>query len=97
MSDNSVIKYSDGHTAFVGPDAVAFYRATVIACGLRLYANARIRPNRHWTPTAMLAAASQITGKRYKRGEYLKASDDVTEWARTMKAALPVVDNTTKG
>lgn len=87
---NSHIGYHKGHTSFVGPDAVAFFRATVLASGLELYTKHGIRPSRMWTPTTMLKAASEITGKRYRRGEYQKAADDVRLWAQTMKAALPV-------
>jgi hypothetical protein len=74
---------------FVGPDAVALFRATAIASGLRLYAKTGMKPNRAWSPTAMLAAATGITGKKYKRGEHQKAADDIKLWADTMSAALP--------
>lgn len=90
MTD-SHIKTGPGGTVFVGPDATAFFRAATIASGLRLYAKTGMRPNRLWTPSAMLKAATGITGKPYKRGQYEKAAADVTLWADTMKAALPIV------
>lgn len=90
MTD-SYIQYNAGGTSLVGPDAVALFRAVTIASGLRLYAKTGIKPNRSWTPTAMLAAATGITGKPYKRGQFLIAADDVDLWASTMKAALPVI------
>lgn len=89
MNDSQIV-VSDTSTAFVGQDAVAFYCATVIASGLRLYGKSHIIPARAWKPMTMLAAASKITGKTYKRGEYIKAADDLQTWADTMKAALPV-------
>lgn len=85
--------HKDGQaSSFVGPDAVALFRAATIASGLRLYAKTGMRPNRMWTPTAMLAAATGITGKKYRRGEYAKAAEDVSKWVAEMKAALPVVE-----
>ena len=85
----SEIIRSEGGTAFVGPDAIALYRATAIRSGLKMYAKCGMRPNRAWTPTAMLKAAGEITGKTYKRGQYLSAAADLEIWANTMSAALP--------
>ena len=94
MPDSQII-YRNGSTSFVGADAVSFFRAATIAGGLRMYAEHHILPSRSWTPTAMLKAATSITGKAYKRGEYLLAADEVRMWAKTMKSALPAVDETT--
>lgn len=77
-------------TTFVGPDSVNYVRATMLASALKLYAKAKIIPTRGVTPTKMLVMATGYTGKKYKRGEYLKASEDVLKWAHEMKAALPV-------
>jgi hypothetical protein len=38
----------------------------------------------------MLKAATGITGKAYKRGQYVKAADDVKQWTDAMAAALPI-------
>ena len=57
------------------------FRARVIASGLRLYAATGMRPSRAYTPTAMLKAASAISGEAYKRGQYLKAAADLTRIA----------------
>jgi len=87
---NSQIDYrTNSCTGFIGPDAVAFYRATVIAGGLRLYAKIGMQPNRAYTPRAMMRAASEITGKKFKARDYLGAADALKVWADTMKAALP--------
>ncbi len=65
------------HMTFEGPEAVGRYRAVVIAHALLLYANTGIKVNRSYTPTAMLRAASDITGNTYKRGEYVRAHDEI--------------------
>lgn len=77
--------------SFVGADAVSLFRAATIASGLRLYAATGMKPSRAYTPSAMLAAAAGITGKRYKRCEYLKAAADVSLWCQEMKTALPAI------
>ena len=90
MTDSYVTYNKDGQaTSFVGPDAVALFRAATIVSALRLYAKTGMKPNRMWTPTAMLKAASAITGKTYKRGQYEQAADDVSTWVQAMKLALP--------
>jgi hypothetical protein len=65
--------------------AIDIYRARVIASSLRLYAKTGMKPNRAYTPTSMLKAASGITGEKYKRGEYLKAAADLTALADEMQ------------
>jgi hypothetical protein len=90
-SDNSYIETSASGTMFVGLDATRLVQATMLAAALKLYAAARIIPTRGMTPTRMLALASHYSGKKYRRGEYLRAAADVTTWANAMKAALPVV------
>lgn len=84
------IHYTEhGSTSFVGADAVSVFRALSIASGLRFYAKTGMKINRAYTPSNMLRAATEITGKKYKRGEYERAAADLTAWAQTMKAALP--------
>jgi hypothetical protein len=85
----SSIIHHEGGIIFKGPDAVAVFRAIVIANGLRLYARTGIKPNRAYTPTAMLKAASGITGKAYKRGQYAQAAADVSAWAEEARAKIP--------
>jgi hypothetical protein len=86
------IKTNVGGTMFAGRDAVKLYQATAIASGLRLYAKTGMKPNRAWTPSAMLKAASGFTGKSYKRGQYVQAADDLKTWCDAMAAALPIID-----
>lgn len=94
--DSQIIYHQGGATTFVGHDAIALYRAAALASALGLYASCGMIPTRGVTISKMLAMASDITGKKYKRGDALKAKADVTTWVRELKAALPVVDETTK-
>lgn len=87
----SEIIYSASGTTFSGPDAVALFRATALWSALRLYARAKIKPNRAWTPTVMLKMAGDICGKTYKRGQYEEAAADVKIWMDAMRSALPTV------
>lgn len=68
---------------------VQVYRAAAIASGLRLYAKSGMKPNRAWTPTAMLRAASEITGQKFKPRDYLGAADALSAWAQATAAANP--------
>jgi len=89
MSDSEIVAGKSGIT-FAGPDAVALYQAIAVRSGINLYAKTGMKPNRMWTPTAMLATAGRICGKTYRRGEYARADADLTVWIETMKSALPV-------
>jgi hypothetical protein len=89
--NDSYIETGKHGTTFVGLDATRLVQATMLASSLRLYALHKIVPTRTVTPTKMLALATSFSGKKYKRGSYLEAAKDVTEWANAMKAALPVV------
>lgn len=68
---------------------IRVYQAAAIKSGLKLYANTGMKPNRAWTPSAMLKTASAITGKPYKRGQYAVAIADLESWiaAQTCQAA----------
>ena len=65
---------------FTGQSGVATYRAISIKHGLALYAKTGMRPNSAWTPTNMLRAATSITGRPYKRGQYHLAIADLETW-----------------
>jgi hypothetical protein len=67
---------------FSGPAQVQVYRAITLKHGLILYAKTRMKPNSAWTPTAMLKAAGQITGQRYRRGAYHAAALDLDRWIK---------------
>jgi hypothetical protein len=80
-------------TAYVGPDAINLMRAKTLMLGLRTHirTGGAMRITRNASPTALLKMASEYSGKTYKRGQYQAALDDVEKWAKTMEAALPVV------
>ena len=70
-------------TSFVGEQGFETFRAIYLKTGLRLFAKTGMRPNRAWTPTAMLKAAGKITGKVYKRGQYDLAVTDLEAWIKS--------------
>ena len=74
---------------FTGPAAVNVFACKVLASGLRLYAKTGMQPNRAYTPTKMLKAAETYTGQKFKRGEYEKAAQALTELADASAKALP--------
>lgn len=84
----SSITSTPGGTVFSGPDAVAIFRATAIASALKLYANTGMKMNRAYTPTAMMKAAHQITGLKFKPRQYLEAAAALKEWALMQSALL---------
>lgn len=89
MSNSEIAYRSSGGTSYVGPDAVNLFRAKTLVMALRLYAKARVIPNRHVTPARMLVLATEYTGKTYKRGEHAQAAEDVMTWVNTMAVAIP--------
>jgi hypothetical protein len=42
------------------------------------------------SPTVLLGIAGEYTGKKYKRGQYDQAAQDLNVWIETMRAAMPV-------
>ena len=67
-------------TTFVGEAGVSTYQAIVLKSALKLYNATGMKPNRMWTPTRMLALAGEITGQKFKRGQYLTAADALQVW-----------------
>lgn len=66
---------------------MTLYRAIVLKNGLDLYLSSqkRIIPNRSWTPTNMLRAATEVTGLSFKRGEHNKARDAVARYIESCR------------
>ena len=90
MNDSEIVHGKNGEAvSFNGPDAVHLYRAASLVSFLKLYAKTGIIPTRGVTGPKMLKIAADSTGKKYKRGAYLEAAEDVRIWCETMKAALP--------
>ena len=49
----------------------------MIKQGLEMYAKHKMIPTRGWNAKRMMTAATEITGKSYKRRDYLKAAEDI--------------------
>lgn len=74
-------------TAFVGKEEVGIARAIIIKHACKMWATHKMQANRAYTPTAMLTAASGITGKVYKRGQHAVAAADLDVWLTEQRAA----------
>ncbi len=92
--DPSAVTLSNGGTTFTG-DAIPMFQAITLKGALKLYAACGMIPTRGYTITKMLAAAKQITGKPYKRGEAAKAAEDLQVWIDAARASMPIIDNRT--
>lgn len=92
MTDH-IHQHAHGATSFVGPKAVELYRATVIESAIRMYLKTGMKANRLYTPTNMLAAASQITGQTFKRGQLAQAADAILAWRTDPANIPPVIDD----
>lgn len=82
------ISHSAGGTVFAGPKAMNVFSAITIAHALKLYAETKMQVNRAYTPTAMLKAASSMTGKTFKRGQYMEAYKALMQLAEKEKAEV---------
>jgi hypothetical protein len=85
----SHIDHRPGGTSFVGKEAVDVYAMTVIASGLLFYARTGMKPNRAYTPKAMMQAAEKYTGKKFKARAYLEAAEALTTHAYELRATIP--------
>ena len=74
-------------TTFTGPAEVNVYRAITIKHGLKLYMNTGMKPNRAYTPTAMMRTAKEITGAKLKARDYAGAIKALDEWIEKQKGA----------
>ena len=74
-------------TTFSGTRGVTTFQAIALKHGLLLYAKTGMKPNRAWTPSAMLKTAGHITGHTYKRGNYAGAVVDLERWIAEHGAA----------
>lgn len=67
---------------FSGPKGVETYTAIVLKSGLSLYEKTGMKPNRAWTPSAMIAKARQITGAKLKARDYAGAIAALDTWIK---------------
>lgn len=68
---------------FEGSEQVNVFRAIAIKHALLLYARTGMKANRMYTPKNMIAAASQITGQKFKPRDYVGAANGIEEWLAT--------------
>lgn len=61
------------------PDRI---RAIALKGALKIHiaTNGQMRANRAYTPTRVLAACGELTGKKYKRGQQPQALLDIEQW-----------------
>ena len=77
-------------TSYVGPDATHLFQARTLVISLKALQKGFML-TRGATPTRMLSLATSFTGKKYKRGQYDEAINDVQIWVNTMECALPIL------
>jgi hypothetical protein len=87
----SFIQAGAASTSFVGPDAVALFRAATLRSAIKLHQATGIKINRHVGIRAMLMHATALTGQPYGRRDHAKAIHDLTVWIEAMRSALPIV------
>lgn len=81
------IVHHQGGTTISGKAGMDLYRAAVVKSGISFYLKTGMKVNNAYTPTNMLAAASQITGKAFKRGQLQQAHDALQAWIDEQKAS----------
>lgn len=77
-----------------GAIAMRALQAGMIARALRTYQKSGLLPTRGYTPTKMLAAASDLTGIKFKRGEYERAAQACLLAQETNEQILAIVRET---
>lgn len=94
---SEIVHHAGGAISISGRDAMYYYRALHVRMALSMWIKTGLRPTRGVGPTQMLALASEYTGKTYKRGQHAQALADLQVWIDTMKAALPIRDESEQG
>jgi len=71
--------------------SIEMYRMTVIRTALKLYMNTGMKANSMYTPSNMLQAISNKSGKKYKKSKqgYAEAFQDITNWLNTHRTINP--------
>lgn len=78
-------QHPGGGFSITGAKSIGIYRAIVLKQAISLYAKSGMVATRGLTPTKMLALATGITGKPYKRGQYDVAIADLYYWCEAQK------------
>jgi hypothetical protein len=82
------IVHSKGGTMFAGEQAVDVLAMITVAHGMKLYAKTGMKPNRAYTPTAMLKFASEKLGRKFKRTQMLEAAEALLAFAQAKRAMI---------
>lgn len=90
MTDTAITLHKNGGFTLTG-DAIPMFQVVTLKGALKMYAKCGMIPTRGMTITKMLKSAAAITGKAYKRGEAMKAHDDLVIWIEAAKASMPVI------
>ena len=79
-----MITQNEGTTVYTGAH-VTMFQAMVLRTGLKMYARTKVPPNAVFTPANMLDAAGRITGRKYRRGQYMEAANDLSVFIAIME------------
>ena len=79
-----MITQNEGTTIYTGAH-ITMFQAMVLRTGLKMYARTKTQPNALFTPANMLDAASRITGRKYRRGQYMEAANDLSVFIAIME------------
>lgn len=91
-TNTAPVAITKGGIVFTG-DGITLYQASQLRSFLKLYAKTGMIPTRGVTITKMLKMASTFTGKTYKRGDAMKAHEDMHQWVEAAKASMPIEDH----
>ena len=90
----NVTLHNDGGFTLTG-DAIPMFQVITLKGAIKLHKACGMIPTRGMTITKMLQSASNVTGKKYKRGQHDAAIADLELWLAAAKASMPVTDNRT--
>lgn len=74
-------------TIIATENGISMYVAITLRAAIKMYAAHRMMVNRAYTPTRMLAKASEITCTKFKRGQFAEAEAALTAWIEKNKEA----------
>lgn len=89
LAPSHIHHHSGGGISIVGPDAVNVFALIALKGAIKMYAKHKIKANRMYTPTNMLAAAEKATGKKYKRGAWDQMMQDLDKVIATARSQVP--------
>lgn len=93
MTNQSYIETKDGiATSFVGEKGVDVFRLITLKSALSL-ADKGIQCSRNVKKSSLLIIATEYTGIKYKRGEYLKAREDIEKVLTKRKQEVIIINN----